>query len=174
MINNVVLVGRLCTEPELRQTPNGVSVCTFRLAVQRSYAPRGGERQTDFLSIVVWRNQAEFVHNYFHKGNMIGVVGHIETRNYTDRNNQQRYAFEIIAENVSFVEGKSSASSGGDFGGGNSFAGNAGPASYAPPVSSQPAPAPAGNVAPQQPASNFSSGDFGDFQEIDSDEDLPF
>ena len=101
-------------------------------------------------------------------------MGHIETRNYTDRNNQQRYAFEIIADNVSFVEGKSSASSGGEYGGG-SFTGNAGPAaSYAPPVSSQPAPAPAGNAAPQQPASTYSSGDFGDFQEIESDEDLPF
>lgn len=172
MFNKAILVGRLCTEPELRQTTSGVQVCTFRLAVQRAYAPRGGERQTDFLSIVAWRTQADFISRYFHKGNMIGIDGHIETRSYTDKNNQQRYAFEIIAENVFFVESKSSASAGGDFAGGNSFAGNAGP-SYAP-SQPAPAPAPAAGPAPQQPASNFSSGDFGDFQEIDSDEDLPF
>ena len=170
MLNKAILVGRLCTEPEMRQTPNGVQVCTFRLAVQRSYAARGGERQTDFLSIVTWRTQADFVSRYFHKGNMIGIDGHIETRSYTDRNNQQRTAFEIIADNVSFVESKASAANGGnDYSGGTSFAGNAAP-SYSSP---QPAPAPA-SPAPQQPASNFSSGDFGDFQEIDSDEDLPF
>lgn len=169
MLNKVILVGRLCAEPELRQTSSGVQVCTFRLAVQRAYAPRGAERATDFLSIVAWRQQADFISRYFHKGNMIAIDGHIETRSYTDRNNQQRTAFEIIAENVSFVESRASASAsaGNDFAGGNSFAGNAAP-SYEPPQ-----PVPAGNI-PQQPASNFSSGDFGDFQEIDSDEDLPF
>lgn len=165
MINRVILMGRLCAEPELRQTPNGVQVCTFRLAVQRSYASRGGERATDFLNVVAWRQQADFISRYFHKGNMIAVDGHIETRSYTDRNNQQRTAFEIVAENVSFVESKASASASASAG--NDFAGNAAP-SYEPPQ-----PAPTGNV-PQQPASNFSSGDFGDFQEIDSDEDLPF
>jgi len=173
MLNKAILVGRLCTEPELRQTTNGVQVCTFRLAVQRAYAPRGGERQTDFLSIVAWRSQAEFITRYFHKGNMIGIDGHIETRSYTDRNNQQRTAFEIIAENVSFVESKAASSGGNDYSGGAPFAGNAAP-SYAPTAQAAPSqPAPA-TPAPSQPASNFSSGDFGDFQEIDSDEDLPF
>ncbi len=172
MLNKVVLVGRLCADPELRQTTSGTQVCTFRLAVQRAYATRGGERQTDFLSVVAWRQQAEFVSRFFHKGNLIGIDGHIETRSYTDRNNQQRTAFEIIAENVSFIESKASsgASAGSDYsGGGSSFAGNAAP-SYAP---SQPAARPADNGGQQSPSS-FSSGDFGDFQEIDSDEDLPF
>ena len=169
MINRVVLMGRLCAETEQRKKSSRHKVCNLSIAVQRNYAPQGGERATDFINIVVWRQQAKFVSNYFHKGNMIAIDGRIETRSYTDRNNQKRTAFEVVADNVSFVESKASASAsaGNSFGGGNSFAGNAAP-SY-----EQSQPVPAGNMS-QQPASNFSSGDFGDFQEIDSDEDLPF
>ena len=110
MYNRIILIGRLVAEPELRQTPSGTSVCSFRIAVQRSFAPRGGERQTDFFDIVAWQQRGEFVTRFFHKGNMIGVEGRLETREYTDRNNQQRRAYEVIADNLFFVESRSAAS----------------------------------------------------------------
>lgn len=171
MYNKIILIGRLVADPELRQTSSGASVCSFRIAVQRNYAARGTERQTDFLDIVAWRQQAEFVTRYFHKGNMIGVEGRLETREFTDRNNQQRRVYEVISDNLFFVESRAAANSsaGGNASYGNSsFAGNA--------------PASGGNAYGTVPASTntgsdnspFSSGDFGDFQEIDSDEDLPF
>ena len=170
MYNRIILIGRLVAEPELRQTPSGTSVCSFRIAVQRSFAPRGGERQTDFFDIVAWQQRGEFVTRFFHKGNMIGVEGRLETREYTDRNNQQRRAYEVIADNLFFVESRPAASAAT----GNSFTGNA-PASGGSYGSyGNPAPAPSAPANSGSASTTFASGDFGDFQEIDSDEDLPF
>ena len=180
MYNRIILIGRLVADPELRQTPSGASVCSFRIAVQRPFASNGGERQTDVLDIVAWRQQAEFVTRFFHKGNMIGVEGRLETRDYTDRNNQQRRAYEVISDRLFFVESRASAnnSAGGNAYGGNSFAGNApasggsyGAPANAPSFSGNRGNAPANNGSAP---STYASGDFGDFQEIDSDEDLPF
>ena len=173
MYNRIILIGRLTADPELRQTQSGTSVCSFSIAVQRPFASNGGERQTDFLNIVAWRQNADFVARYFHKGSMIGVEGRLETRDYTDRNNQQRRAYEVIADRTFFVEGRASASNstgGNAYGGNTPFAGNA-PAPAAPAYGGNygSAPANTGSVP-----STYASGDFGDFQELDSDEDLPF
>ena len=101
-LNVVALMGRLVAEPELRHTPNGVATCTFRIAVDRSYS-KDGERKADFIDIVTWRQTAEFVCKYFHKGSMIAVNGSIQTRNYEDKNGNKRTAFEVVAEGVHFA-----------------------------------------------------------------------
>ena len=105
MFNLVVLTGRLTADPELKTTANGISVTTFSIAVDRRY--RSGEnKQTDFINIVAWRSSAEFVAKYFKKGNLIGIEGSIQTRNYQDKNGNNRTAFEVVANNVQFVESK--------------------------------------------------------------------
>lgn len=101
-LNVVALMGRLVAEPELRHTPSGVATCTFRIAVDRSYS-KDGERKADFIDIVTWRQTAEFVCKYFHKGSMIAVKGSIQTRNYEDKNGNKRTAFEVVAEGVHFA-----------------------------------------------------------------------
>ncbi len=105
MFNLVVLTGRLTADPELKTTPNGISVTTFSIAVNRNYRS-GGDNQTDFINIVAWRQTAEFITKYFKKGNLIGIEGSIQTRSYTDKNGNKRTAFEVVANNVQFVESK--------------------------------------------------------------------
>ena len=105
MFNLVVLTGRLTGQPELKTTSNGISVCTFSIAVDRAYK-KGEEKQTDFLNVVCWRSTAEFVSKWFTKGSLIGIEGSIQTRKFTDKNGNNRTAFEIVANNVHFVESK--------------------------------------------------------------------
>lgn len=105
MFNLVVLTGRLTADPELKNTPNGVSVCNFSIAVERRYK-QGEERQADFINVVAWRNSAEFVCKYFNKGSMIGIEGSIQTRKYQDKDGNNRTAFEVVANNVQFIEFK--------------------------------------------------------------------
>lgn len=106
MLNKAILVGRLTADPELKTTPNGVSVTSFSIACDRPYS-KGGERQADFINIVSWRGTAEFIAKYFHKGSAIAIDGSIQTRRYTDRDGNNRTAFEVLASSVSFVERKS-------------------------------------------------------------------
>lgn len=106
MLNVVALLGRLTADPELRRTPSGVSVTTFTVAVNRSYVKQGGERQTDFIDVVAWRNTAEFISKYFRKGQMIAVQGSIQTRSYEDKQGNKRKAVEIVAKEASFCGSK--------------------------------------------------------------------
>ena len=99
MFNIVVLTGRLTADPELKTTQSGLSVTSFSIAVDRRFGS-GEERQTDFINIVAWRQQAEFVAKYFKKGNLIGIEGSIQTRKYTDKNGNNRTAFEVVANNI--------------------------------------------------------------------------
>ena len=108
MFNIVVLTGRICQPVELKTTPSGISVCTFTIAVDRAYK-EGEEKQTDFLNVVCWRSTAEFVSKWFKKGSLIGIEGSIQTRKYQDKDGNNRTAFEIVANNVHFVESKRSA-----------------------------------------------------------------
>ena len=150
MLNRAIIMGRLVADPELRQTPNGVSVITFTVAVDRNYS-RDRDRQTDFIDVVAWRQTAEFVSKYFSKGKMIIVEGSIQTRSYEDRNGNKRRAVEVVADNVQFGESKSAGGS------------------------QQGYTAPAPTQAPPEPAVSYASGDVGDFSEMSSDsDDLPF
>lgn len=151
MINNVVLMGRLTADPELRTTTTGKSVASFSIAIDRGYAKNSEEKQTDFINIVAWERTAEFVCRYFAKGAMIALQGSIQTRRYEDKTGAKRTAFEVVAREVSFCGSKSEAGTTG----GNS----------ANPYRQQPAPA---------PETTFQSAASGDFEEISDDEDLPF
>ena len=144
MINHAVIMGRLTNDPELRTTQSGVSVTSFTVAVERSFRS-GGERQTDFINCVAWRNTADFVSNYFHKGQMIAVEGSIQTRSYEDNNGNKRYVVEIVASNVSFCGSKNE---------------NAGAAA-----------APAQETAP---AASYQSTDAGSFSVLPDDESQGF
>lgn len=107
MINRVVLVGRLTKDPELRYTPNtGIAVTTFTLAVNRSFTNQQGERDADFVPIVVWRNAAENCANYLRKGSLAGIDGRIQTRSYDTPEGQKRFVTEVVAENVRFLDSK--------------------------------------------------------------------
>lgn len=108
MINNVTIMGRLTADPELRQTPSGISTCTVTIAVDRNYTPQGQEKQADFIPVVAWKQTAEFIARNFAKGKMIAVVGQLRTRTYTDKrySDVTHYAMEINADSVSFCGDK--------------------------------------------------------------------
>lgn len=111
-LNSVNLMGRLTRDPELRYTSNNTPVASFSLAVERYFAGKdGGERQTDFIDCVAWRQTAEFVSKYFKKGNQMAVSGRLQTRDWTDKDNKKRKATEVIVENVYFCESKKSSDS---------------------------------------------------------------
>lgn len=147
MLNCVTLMGRLVADPELRTTTTGKSVATFCIAVDRSYAKQGTERQTDFINIVAWESSANFVTRYFSKGSMIAVQGSIQTRNYEDKNGNKRTAFEVVAREISFCGSKAETGTG----------------NYNPAPTAAAAPAPTYQTAAPS-----------DFEEITDDEDLPF
>lgn len=107
MLNKAILMGRFTRDPELRYTPNGnVPVVTFSLAVDRNYGGNGRERQTDFIDIVAWRRQAEFVSQWFTKGMMAIVVGSIQSRRWQDKNGNNRTSIEVVADDIQFGETK--------------------------------------------------------------------
>ena len=147
MINKWIGMGRLTADPELKQTQSGVFTCTVNVAVQRDYADGSGERQTDFICVVAWRQTAEFLCKYFRKGSMIAVVGELRTRTYNDKRypDVKHYVTEVYADKVSFCGGKNES-------GGNN----------------DPAPA---QTAPQAPAQ---VPNLDDFEQIGNDSDLPF
>lgn len=104
MINNVVLVGRLVRDPELRYTPNNQAVATFSLAVNRNFKGQNGEREADFINCVIWRQQAENLANWAKKGALIGITGRIQTRNYENQQGQRVYVTEVVADNFQLLE----------------------------------------------------------------------
>ncbi|HHQ4996237.1 TPA: single-stranded DNA-binding protein [Staphylococcus aureus] len=108
MLNRVVLVGRLTKDPELRSTPNGVSVGTFTLAVNRTFTNAQGEREADFINVVVFKKQAENVEKYLSKGSLAGVDGRLQTRNYENKVGQRVFVTEVVADSVQFLEPKNS------------------------------------------------------------------
>lgn len=109
MLNKVILMGRLTKEPELRNTPSGVSVASFTLAVERSYAKPGEDKETDFINVIAWRNTAEFVSKYFTKGQLVAVSGRLQVRSWEDTDGQKRYATDVVADEVFFAESKKTA-----------------------------------------------------------------
>lgn len=107
MLNNVIIMGRMVRDPELRQLDNGTSVTSFSVAVDRNYVDKTtNERQADFLNVVAWRQTADFVCKYFHQGDMIALEGSLQSRKYTDKDGNNRTAIEIVANNISFCGGK--------------------------------------------------------------------
>lgn len=107
MINNVVLVGRLTKDPDLRYTASGTGVATFTLAVNRNFANQDGKREADFINCVIWRKAAETLANYARKGTLLGVTGRIQTRNYENQQGQRVYVTEVVAEGFQLLESRS-------------------------------------------------------------------
>lgn len=112
MINNVVLVGRMTKDAELRQTPSQVAVATFTLAVNRRFKEQNGERETDFINCVIWRQSAENLANWAKKGTLIGITGRIQTRNYENQQGQRVYVTEVVAESFQVLESRNQQQSG--------------------------------------------------------------
>ncbi len=152
MLNVIAVMGRLVADPELRQTPNGISTTTFAIACERNFVKAGTERQTDFLDIVAWRSSAEFACKYFRKGQLIAVNGSLQTRTYEDKEGRKRKVYEIVADNLHFADSKGS-------GGGQGAV-------------AAPAAAPARAIPQEHEA--YSAGSPDDFAVIDDSEDLPF
>ena len=109
-MNKVFLIGRLTRDPELRYTGSNTAVATFSLAVNRNFSNQNGEREADFINIVVWRKQAENVKNFLTQGSQVAIDGRIQTRSYDDQNGQKRYVTEVVADNVEFLGSKNSSS----------------------------------------------------------------
>ena len=149
-LNKVILCGRLTADPELKQTPSGIAVVSFSLAVNRRFQSRNADgaqaQQADFINVVAWRQTAEFISRYFRKGSALCITGSIKTRRWQDQQGQTRYATEVVADEAMFVDSKNE---------GGAVAGQF-PDSYnAPSYSSSPASAPK-------------------FEELKTDDDLPF
>jgi single-strand DNA-binding protein len=149
-LNKVVLAGRMTADPELKQTPSGVSVLSFTIAVNRSYVSKNseqGERQADFINVVAWRNTAEFISKYFRKGSAICVSGSIQTRSWQDQQGQRRYATEVVADEAMFVESRGESTS---------------QSSYTP------------DAYTQAPSFSSNPGSAPNFEDHNTDDDLPF
>ena len=116
MLNHIVLMGRLTRDVELRRTGSGVAVASFTIAVDRDYKPEGGEKETDFIDIVAWRQTGEFVSKYFSKGRMAVVDGRLQVRKWKNKDGENRYSTEVIAEHVYFGDSKKDSSSGNNYG----------------------------------------------------------
>ena len=156
-MNKVFLIGRLTRDPELRYTSSNIAVATFSIAVDRNFSNAAGEREADFINIVVWRKQAENVKNYMHKGSQVAIDGRIQTRSYDDTDGKKRYVTEVVADNVQFLDSKGSRD--------------------APVPTSAPEPTPYDFASQPEPKTtdvkNDPFADFGNNIEI-SDDDLPF
>ena len=155
-MNKVFLIGRLTRDPELRYTGSNVPVASFSLAVNRNFTNQSGEREADFINIVVWRKQAENVKNYLSQGSQVAIDGRIQTRSYDDKDGNKRYVTEVIADNVEFLGSKASNN--------NSSSDNQGPKPY----DFDKAPDTKGTDVDNNPFA-----DFGSSIEI-SDDELPF
>lgn len=151
MLNRIILMGRLTRDPELRHTQSGTAVASFSLAVDRDFKSRdSGEKTTDFIDVVAWRNTAEFVSKYFAKGRMAVVEGRLQIRDWTDRDGGKRRSAEVVADNVYFGDSKRDGDGGSYVGAAPAYGG------------------PSGSYAPAAPSGNA----FGDL--ADDDGDLPF
>ena len=158
MLNHITIMGRLVRDPELRRTGSGIAVASFTVAVDRDFGSSdGGERETDFIDCVAWRQTGEFVSKYFTKGRMIVVSGRLQIRSWNDKDGNKRRTAEVVADNCYFGDSRRDGESTGSYGG-NTYGGNAYGA---------PAPSYGGYSAPAAPASDFAMLE-------DDDAQLPF
>ena len=163
-LNKVILIGYMVADPELKQTQNGIPVCSFRIGVSRRMSK---ENVSDFIDIVTWRQQAEFVSRYFRKGSPICIVGSLQGRSWQDQQGQKRYTLEVVADEVSFVESKGSGNGAGagNYGGAPSYTQNAQP-QYTPYSGESSGYGQQPSVIPDNTPSKF--------EDLSFDDDLPF
>ena len=168
MLNHIVIMGRLARDPELRRTGSGIAVTSFTLAVDRDFAPKdGGERETDWIDCVAWRQTGEFVSKYFTKGRMAIVSGRLQIRNWTDKDGNKRRSAEVVADNVYFGDSKRDDHAGSAYGGYSAPAQN-----YGGSNGGYSAPAPAGSYGSYGAPASAPTSDFAMLEEDDAQ--LPF
>lgn len=168
MLNHIVIMGRLARDPELRRTGSGIAVTSFRLAVDRDFAPKdGGERETDWIDCVAWRQTGEFVSKYFTKGRMAVVSGRLQIRTWTDKDGNKRRSAEVVADNVYFGDSKRDDHAGSAYGGYSAPAQN-----YGGSNGGYSAPAPAGSYGSYGAPASAPASDFAMLEEDDAQ--LPF
>ena len=168
MLNHIVIMGRLARDPELRRTGSGIAVTSFRLAVDRDFAPKdGSERETDWIDCVAWRQTGEFVSKYFTKGRMAIVSGRLQIRNWTDKDGNKRSSAEVVADNVYFGDSKRDDHAGSAYGGYSAPAQN-----YGGSNGGYSAPAPAGSYGSYGAPASAPASDFAMLEEDDAQ--LPF
>lgn len=155
MLNACILMGRLTADPELRTTQSGKSVASFSMAVERDFQ-QDGERKADFIDVVAWRGTAEFICKYFRKGRMIAIVGHIQTRTYTDKDGNKRKAVEVVADKAGFTGEKAE------------------PSAQEPSRIEGYEPAGKTRNPVADTADKHENTDLEDFTELSNDDDLPF
>lgn len=163
MLNKAIIMGRITHDLEVRQTQNGTAMLRFNVAVDRGYSKQGEERKADFISCVAWGQRAEFIGKYFGKGRMIALVGSLRTGSYEDKNGTKHYTTDLFAEDVSFT-GEKSESGQSSYSGGYSVQNSAGSTQTAPQT----------NVQSNELQSNKLLGDLSDFEDILSDDGVPF
>ncbi len=164
MINNVVLVGRIVRDPELRYTPTNVAVATFTVAVNRRFKNANGEREADFINCVIWRQGAENLANWAKKGALVGVTGSIQVRNYENQQGQRVYVTEVVADNFQMLESRAVREGNGTSGG-----------SYSAPQQSRPAPSAPSQSTNSTPNFSRDADPFAGSSPMEiSDDDLPF
>ena len=168
MLNHIVIMGRLARDPELRRTGSGIAVTSFTLAVDRDFAPKdGGERETDWIDCVAWRQTGEFVSKYFTKGRMAVVSGRLQIRNWTDKDGNKRSSAEVVADNVYFGDSKR------DDHAGSAYSGYSAPAqNYGGSNGGYSAPAPVGSYGSYGAPASAPTSDFAMLEEDDAQ--LPF
>ncbi|GEQ33534.1 single-stranded DNA-binding protein [Marinilactibacillus psychrotolerans] len=179
MINNVVLVGRMTRDAELRYTGSGTAVASFSIAVERTFTNAQGERETDFINCVAWRKTAEIISNFTRKGSLVGVTGRIQTRNYTNNEGRKVYITEVVCENFQMLEPKSVTEKRGQNDNESSRSGYSNNSNYSNQNNSNNTQR--NNQAPgsNQNANNYANFDEDPFEKNDdpidiSDDDLPF
>lgn len=165
MLNRVILMGRITHDLELKQIPNGTSVLSFSIAVERNYAKQGEDKQTDFITCVAWQKTAEFISRYFGKGRMIAIEGNLRTRSYDDKNGVKHNVVEVFVDGVSFTGEPKQSGSSGSYSSGGSYSGNNN--NYRSNQQS---------AAPSQSNNNddLSIGDLADYEDVLSDDGVPF
>jgi len=159
MLNVVAIMGRLVADPELKTTQQGTNVCRFRIACDRNFAKPGEQRQADFIPVTAWRQTAEFVCKYFQKGSLIAIEGSLQTRQYQDKQGNNRTAVEVLANNISFAGSKAT--------------GMPATASFEQQTKNHVQQANAAHSVPQA-VPEYSQGSMDDFAEITDNDDLPF
>lgn len=159
-MNKVILIGRLTKDPEVKSTSSQTALCNFTIAVDRRFKDANGNRQADFINCVAWRQQAELLGRYFHKGSRIALVGNLQSRSYDDNQGQKRYVTEVVVDEIEFVDSASAS-------------GNGGSGAYQPQTAPQQAPVQQSAPAPTAPMNNIAPTG-SDFQPSDDSVDLPF
>ena len=174
MLNRIILMGRITHNLELKQTPSGVSVLTFSVAVERGYAKQGEDRQTDFITCVAWQKTAEFISKYFDKGRMIALEGSLRTRTYEDKNGSKHYVTEVYVDSASFTGEKKQGGQSSEYAAQRAADDEDNRRAMQALLDAQSGKTTSSIYSKQQDSTSAGIGDLADYEDILSDDGVPF